>query len=111
MKELFARNKNELHKIELNEVYYFTKRDGKVLAVSKNFIIEITVSLYSISELLGKSPSFFRCHKSFIINLTKIDIISKFNNKAYNISFKDIKDQVYITQRNLKILTEKISIV
>jgi two-component system, LytTR family, response regulator len=111
LKELFTKKGSCLQKLELNEIYFFTKRNNKVFAVLKESSIEIGTSLYYLSEIIGKNQNFFRCHKSFIINLTKINEISKFSNKTYNISFRGIKDEAFITQRNLKILSERISIV
>lgn len=110
-KDIFIRNKDCLQKIELDEVYFFTKKNNKVIAVLKNNYLELSTSLYNLTELIASNNNFFRCHKSFIININKISNINKFNNKTYNINFKDIKDKAYITQKNLKILTEKIYVL
>lgn len=113
MKQLFVKERNCLKKIDLNEIYYFSTVGNKIIAFTIDSSIELAVSsLNYLNELLSNNSSnFFRCHKSFIINLNKIDCISKFNNKTYNISFRDIKNQVYITQKNLKNLKEKISLI
>lgn len=111
MKDIYVRNKNSLQKLELDEIFFFTKREGKVIAVSLKSNFEIEGSLYYINELLGKNSNFFRCHKSFIINTTKINSIVKFNNKTYNINFNGIKDQAYITQKNLRVFEQKIALI
>jgi Response regulator of the LytR/AlgR family len=98
-------------KLELNEIYYITKKKGKVVIITKDSSIETSSSLFYMNEMLRNNMNFFRCHKCFIINLNKINNITKYNNKTYNISFKGIDDVVYITQKNLKILTERISIL
>lgn len=111
MRDFYVKTKDSLQKIELNEIFYFSKSKGRVVAVFKDFTLDIDGSLYYINELLGKNQIFFRCHKSFIVNINKISNISKFNNKTYNINFKGIKDTIYITQRNLKLFKEKVSII
>lgn len=93
--------------IELDEVYFFTKQNGKVIGILRNSKIELPMSLYYLNDLIKKEQYFFRCHKSFIINIKKIADISKYSSKTYNIRFKDIEDMAYITQKNLKILKDK----
>lgn len=111
MKNLLIRSRDYIENIELDEIYFFTKRQGKVIGVLKDRRIELATSLYSLNELIGKNQFFFRSHKSFIINIRKISDISKFSDKTYNVRFKDIKDMAYITQKNLKILKEKFLLV
>ncbi len=111
MNDLFIKNINEIQRIEMSEIFYFTKCKHKTIAVTKDSSIEINNSLYSISALLEKNTMFFRTHKSYIVNIHKIQHISKFNNRTYNIKFKGIEDTVYCTQKNLNILTKRILIL
>jgi len=112
MKELFVKNGDFLHKIELNEVYFFTKMKGKIIAVLENKKVPIaTTSLYQLNELLGSNKNFFRCHKSFIINIRKIEKISKYSSRTYNIMFRGIPEQAYITNDNVKLLKERIIVI
>lgn len=109
MKDLFVKTKDYLQRIELDEIYFFTKQNGKVIGVLKDSKIELAVSLYHLNDLI-KKEHFFRCHKSFIININKIEDISKFSSKTYNIRFKGIKEVAYITQKNLKNLKDRFLI-
>lgn len=111
MKNLFVKSRDYIQNIELDEIYFFTKQNSKVIGVLKDSKIELAISLYSLYELIGKDQIFFRSHKSFIINIRKISDISKFSDKTYNVRFKGIKDMAYITQKNLKILKEKFLII
>ncbi|MPN05257.1 LytTR family DNA-binding domain-containing protein [Desulfitobacterium sp.] len=81
--------------------------NGKVIAVLKNRRLQLSTSLFLVNELLGKRETFFRCHKSYIVNLSKIEKISRYHNKTYNIQFGGIKEQAYITEANLRILKER----
>lgn len=111
MKELFIKKDDYIKRIELNEIICFTKTNNKVIAITMEGSIEINSSLYYLSEILGKTGNFIRCHKSFIVNVNKIDKIYKYNNKTYNICFKGTNYQAFITQRNLKMLSEKFSVI
>jgi len=109
--DCFVKTNNELRRIEINEIYYFSKNDNKTLAVTKDSKIVMNISLYSISTLLEKNPIFLRTHKSYIVNIHKIKKINKFNNRTYNIQFKGIEDIAYCTQKNLKILSDKFYVI
>ena len=111
MIDCFIKDCNELRRIDINEIYYFYKENNKTVAITKNSKIEINKSLYSISTLLEKNPFFLRTHKSYIVNVHKIEKISKFNNRTYNIHFKEIKNIAYCTHKNFKILSDKFFIL
>lgn len=106
-RDIFIKSGEKLTKFELDEIYFFTKKDNKTIAVFKNDYIEVNTSLYDISNLLGKDPSFLRTHKSFIVNRNKIKTITKYTENTYNIKFLDIKLEAYITKKNLKLIKEK----
>ncbi len=105
--KLLIKNEDYLQAVEVDEVYFFTMEKGRVIAVLKNSRIELTASLYLVNELLSRTQSFLRCHKSYVVNVRKIEKISRYNNKTYNIKFRDIKEQAYITEANLRILKER----
>ena len=103
----FVKNEDYLQAVELDEVFFFTRENGRVVAVLKNGKIELTASLYQVYELLEKKQTFFRCHKSYVVNVSKIEKISRYHNKTYNIKFRGIKEQAYITEVNLQILKKR----
>lgn len=105
--KFLIKNEDYLQAVDIDEVYFFTSEKGKVIAVLENSKIELTASLYLVNELLGKSQAFFRCHKSFVVNVSKIVKISRYHNKTYNIQFRGIREQAYITEANLRILKER----
>ncbi len=107
MEMFFVKDEDFLQAIEVDDVYFFTVENGKVIAVLKDRQFQLSTSLFVVNELVGKSGLFFRCHKSYIVNLNKIEKISRYNNKTYNIKFREIKEQAYITEGNLKILKER----
>lgn len=111
MIDCFIKSNNELRRIDINEIYYFYKSDNKTIAVTKNSKIEMNIPLYSISSSLEKYSFFLRIHKSYIVNIHKIEKINKFNNRTYNLQFKGIEDIVYCTHKNLKILSDKLIII
>ena len=45
-----------------------------------------------------RSKNFLRTHKSYLVNVDKIDAIVKCNNNSYNITFKNMTDKAYMTR-------------
>lgn len=65
VRNTFIRSKDYLQRIELDEIYFFTKEKYKVVGIMKNNKIELSTSLYNINQLISDNISFFRCHKSY----------------------------------------------
>lgn len=109
--DCFIKKNSELSRLEINEIYFFCKINNKTIAVTKNSKIEINCSLYSISTLLEKTPFFMRTHKSYIVNIHKIEKIAKYNNRTYNLRFKGIDEVAYCTLSSYKILCDQVFIL
>lgn len=107
----FVKKNSELSRLEINEIYFFCKINNKTIAVTKDSKMELNGSLYSISTLLEKTSFFMRTHKSYIVNIRKIDKITKYNNRTYNLKFKGIDDVAYCTPTSYKILCDQVFIL
>lgn len=59
MEMFFAKNEDYLQAIEVNDVYFFTMENGKVIAVLKTGRLQLSTSLFLVNELLGKKRNFF----------------------------------------------------
>lgn len=58
----------------------------------------------SISELYEQLPKdmFFRCHRSYIVNLSKISEIIPWFNGTYNIKLNDVVNSIPVSRGNAK---------
>ena len=75
----------------------------------ESFLREIyptTDSLLGLEDKLGNS--FFRCHKSFIINIDKIEKIAPISDRVYEISFDNHPQKVSMRRKKFE---ELISIM
>lgn len=63
---------------------------------------------YSISELMEKLPEnqFFRCHRSYCVNLKCIAEIIPWMNSTYMLKLHDIKEKVPVSRGNIKAFRE-----
>ncbi|MFA5524562.1 MAG: LytTR family DNA-binding domain-containing protein [Tissierellales bacterium] len=96
--KLIVKNKDGMNFIDVDSIILI-QREGKstVLYTSDN---RYTTSegLSDIEERLGKL-TFFRCHKSYLINTSKIIKISPYGRWTYIVHFKDIENDALITHK------------
>ncbi|MEN6390062.1 MAG: LytTR family DNA-binding domain-containing protein [Syntrophomonas sp.] len=97
-----VQNRHELYFIHRDEIIYIEKQLRKS-------IIHTADRLYETSESLGSLESklpyyFFRCHKSFVVNINKIEKIAPVADRTYAVLFHECKDQVYMGRKSFEIL-------
>ena len=71
---LAAYSDSQIYKIFLQDVFYFEAVDNKVFAYLENQVYELRSKLYEL-ESIYEGKRFFRCSKSVIVNLMKIESI------------------------------------
>ncbi len=64
----------QIYQIALRDIYYFEGVDNKVYAYLKNHVYEIKNKLYELEEDYTRMK-FFRCSKSILVNLMKIESV------------------------------------
>ncbi|OHX19231.1 LytR/AlgR family response regulator transcription factor [Chromobacterium sphagni] len=84
---------DDIYYVEADEkvTLVYTERDRYVMAMS-------------ISEFVGRLPadSFFRCHRSFCVNIHKIREIAPWLNSTYIIKLYDLKAEIPVSRSNIK---------
>ncbi|MGE5944831.1 MAG: LytR/AlgR family response regulator transcription factor [Flavobacteriales bacterium] len=99
---LFIKDGNKLVKIELNEVIYFKSEANYISVVLQDKKI---LTLMTLKDLEPKLPEFFfRVHRSYIVNLNKIEFI---NNNVIEMG----KDSIPVSQSYEKELLTKINLL
>ncbi|MFJ6209469.1 LytTR family DNA-binding domain-containing protein [Lysinibacillus sp. NPDC092081] len=71
---LLGHQNDSVHRIKLNDIYYFEAVEGKVFIYCKDSVFEVKQKLYELEELCtGKNC--FRASKSTILNIAKISSV------------------------------------
>jgi two-component system LytT family response regulator len=66
---------------------------------------------YTISELMTQLPAnFFRCHRSYCVNLDKITEIAPGLNSTYHVFLPGIPHPVLVSRSNLKAFRERMQL-
>lgn len=72
--------------IEKNSILFIEKQGKRSVIHTTRGQYEISYTLARLEKLL-KEPNFFRCHKSFIINVRMVERIAPYADRAYEVSF------------------------
>lgn len=94
-KYILIDNKSSVLKIKVNEITYIEikKRDMTIYTIRGNYQIKSTMD--KIEKDL-ESHNFYRCHKSFLVNMEYVDTIKQYTAKLEN------KEEVPISRHRFK---------
>lgn len=81
--QLSGYDNSQIYQISLRDIYYFEGVDNKVYAYLKNHVYEIKNKLYELEEIYCKKK-FFRCSKSILVNLLKVECVKPALNGRFN---------------------------
>lgn len=87
--------------VDVNDIYYCLAKERVTFVFTKNE--EYSVNL-CISEFYEKLPKniFFKCHRSYIVNLNKIREIIPWFNSTYNLKLQNTDYEIPVSRSNVK---------
>ena len=71
---LEAYNDSKIYQLFLQDIYYIEAVDNRVFAYLENQVYELKSKLYELQSMY-EGKKFFRCSKSVLVNLIKIECI------------------------------------
>lgn len=85
----------------INDIYYAEAHEKMTFVYTKR---ESYVMPMNITEFCSKLPAahFFRCHRSFCVNLDKIREIEPWFNNTYILRLRDLEFQVPVSRSKVK---------
>lgn len=99
---------NNIHRLALQDVYYFEAVDNKVFIYSVKEVYESKQKLYELEEITRNS-NFFRCSKSTILNIDKIDMVHPYLGGRFE-AVLDNKETIIISRQYVPQLKEKLGL-
>jgi two-component system LytT family response regulator len=100
-------NDREAFFINLQEIFFIEKVLRKTVIHTRRGKYQTTEALGVLEKRLGRS--FFRCHKSFIVNLKKIEKISPIAERIYRVTFYNYPETVTVGRDKIKELYQLLS--
>ena len=87
--------------VDLDDIYYCIAKERVTYVFTKDEEYSVGVSITEFYNSLPKDR-FFRCHRSYIVNITKIKEIIPWFNNTYNLKLQGINYEVPVSRSNLK---------
>jgi len=100
------KNNHEILFVNLSDIFYIEKVKRYSILHAAQGKLQCSENLSSLSDRLDSS--FFRCHRSFIINVNKIDRIVPIADRIYAISFYDYPSRVTMGREKYEYLCKII---
>lgn len=91
--------------LDIQDILYITSFDGNVYVLSTEGKYESNNSLNAWEEKLVRGQ-FFRCHRSYIVNLDKIEKIIPWFNGTYNLKLVGSEEKIPVSRSNVKALKD-----
>jgi len=86
---------------DIDDIYYVEAHEKMTFVYTRR---EEYVMSVNITEFCGRLPEeqFFRCHRSYCVNLNKIREIEPWFNNTYMLKLRDLEFQVPVSRSNVK---------
>ncbi|KJV50358.1 LytTR family transcriptional regulator [Pantoea sp. BL1] len=86
---------------DINDIYYVEAHEKLTFVYTRR---EAYVMSMAISEFCNRLPEplFFRCHRSYCVNLSKIREIEPWFNNTYLVKLRDLDAQVPVSRSKVK---------
>ena len=86
---------------DINDIYYLEAHEKMTFVYTRR---EEYVMSVNITEFCGRLPEeqFFRCHRSYCVNLNKIREIEPWFNNTYMLKLRDLEFQVPVSRSKVK---------
>ena len=103
LEKLIIKNKEGINFVDMNEILLIQREDRSTVIYTAKDHYTTSESLSEIEGRLSQTI-FFRCHKSYIINLTMISKIFPYGRWTYLIKLKNTEKDALITSDRYEVL-------
>lgn len=92
-----------------DEIVYCTHRDRETVIYTKHTTYQSRITLKELETKL-KGYSFYRTHKSFLVNLKEVEQLIPWFNGAYELKLNNIEERVPVSRNYVKPLRGKLEL-
>lgn len=97
--KLMIKGKEQIVFVDKKDIIFIERSDNATSIVTEEETYKTSVSLGAIEEKLNPAE-FMRCHKSYIINLSRISKIEPYGRWTYIVKFKGTSETALMTAQN-----------
>lgn len=104
-RKIFVSKEDEVKVIDIEEIYYLesSRNTVNIITIDDIYFSRKTLTYY---EKTFSNFNFFRCHRGYIVNISKIKSISKSGLSTYDLKLKDIEKTICVSRGKYKTLRE-----
>ena len=92
---------NKLRVVNVKDIYYCEARERETIGYTKNSEYTVKVSIKEFEKNLD-SNLFFKTHRSYIVNTSKINEIIPWFNNTYKLNLNDINTEIPVSRSKIK---------
>ncbi len=93
-----------------NSIILYMTTQGKETHIYTEDKIFTSEDSLKVMESRLRNSGFMKCHRSYIVNLNRIDKITYWNNGVHFLSFKEISERVPVSRKYYKELKQALQI-
>lgn len=97
--KLMIKGKEQIVFVDKKDIIFIERSDNATSIVTEEEVYKTSASLSAIEEKLSTSE-FMRCHKSYIINISRISKIEPYGRWTYIVKFKGTTETALMTSNN-----------
>jgi two-component system LytT family response regulator len=97
--KLAVKGKEEILFVDIKDIVFIERISGTTRIVSKDGNYNTSQSLTDVEQKLNMRD-FIRCHRSYIINLSKISKLTQYGRWTYSVNFRDCAETALMTHYN-----------
>ncbi len=99
-----------LYPVKAEEVVYIHVEDKMVYFHTNKGMFESSKALSEIEELLPEKD-FFKCHRSYIVNINAIESVIPWFNRTYRIKLEGFDEEIPVSRKQTNKLKERFNIL
>lgn len=100
---------SKLRVVNVNDIYYCEARERETVVYTKEDSYIVKNSITEFNNNLPKQQ-FFKTHRSYIVNLSKIQEIIPWFNNTYKLKLRNIDNEVFVSRSKIKEFRMKMNI-
>ena len=97
--KLLIKGKEQTYFVDVEEILFIERTEGSTNIVTVGEQYKTSISLSDMETKLD-ADRFMRCHKSYIVNLSKITRIEPYGRWTYVVKFRDCSMSALMTARS-----------
>ena len=106
--KLLIKGKEQTYLLDVEDILFIERTEGSTNIVTAGEQYRTSISLSDMETKLD-ADRFLRCHKSYIINLSRITRIEPYGRWTYVVRFRDCEMSALMTARNYEKIREMFS--